>query len=602
MRRPSPATVVTLSAAVVCTVLRIVPIFDPDTFWHLHTGRVIAHTHAIPTVDTFSHTARGRPWHFVDWLSQLALWVLYRLDGYTAVIVATALIGGLSVSLCLRHTETFLSSLSPRSRALGLAAIAPLLIAGVIFRTTPRPQTLSFVFVALLPILLRHRRAAWATPVLIALWQNLHSSAPLGVALCLAATAGTFIDRKHIDFSKNPSPTALFAITLLSILSLFATVHPFDRLTAGMGHLSDPELASLITEWSPTLHFGLGAPPSVVLIALCALGLAGALQRQPENRPDTATIFIAAGLTLMAFRAVRFVPLAAIALCPVAAVGVSRVFGHPRFTFCLVALTIGLGAFPTIKLSRPLGFGVMTQRFPVGAAGFIASTRPRGKLFNDFLFGGYLMFALDDRWPVFIDGRSWAVYDPSLVRAALTATPATLSRLIERYDLGLAVVHTDARITWFHDRPGWSVVYLDDTAFVAVRDDLDRGYVSRWAYREVHPSRWAEQIPLWRRNPESLSRALAETRRMVHEAPRAALAWVLRSAALTAQGDVDSALRAAQRAVAIYPDGIPGHRAVMVTAIARGDRATVCREARYVLLRSPRNHSAREAHARFGCH
>ncbi len=40
------------------------PIRDTDTWYHLATGRLIAQTHAIPTVDTWTLTAAGNRWNF----------------------------------------------------------------------------------------------------------------------------------------------------------------------------------------------------------------------------------------------------------------------------------------------------------------------------------------------------------------------------------------------------------------------------------------------------------------------------------------------------------------------------------------------------------
>lgn len=601
MRRPSPPALVSLAAAAACAALRVVPIYDPDCFWHLHTGRVIAATHAVPTVDTFSHTARGRPWLFVDWLGQLLLWGLYRLDGYAAVILTTALLGSLAVFLAMRDATESLALDTPRRHPLALLAVAPLLVAGVMFRDTPRPQTFTFALLAALPLLLRRPRAAWAAPALIALWQNTHSSAPLGVAVVGAWAVGAFVDRRLSTRAPAVAPSHLAAITVLSALALLIAVRPIDRLTAGLGHVVDPSLAAMITEWSPTLHFGMGSPAAQVLIAMTLLALVGATQRDAEKRPSTGALLVAAGVTVMAFRAVRFVPLAALALTPVAGAGALRLMGRRRWGPALAVALALAGVAPVVSLAKPAGFGVMPGMFPVGAARFIARTQPRGRMFNDFLYGGYLMFTLEGRWPVFVDGRSWSVYDPAFMRDALTANARTLARILPRYDIGLAVVQTDSRVVWFRDRPGWSLVYFDDDAFVAVRDDVNAGYVTRWAYREVHPARWADQIGGWSRDPAARARAMAETRRMVTEAPGSSLAWVLRAAALTAAGEDGAADAAARRAATIDPLSIPTHRALMVRAMVRGDRAGVCREAGIVLRRAPRNVSAMAARDRYGC-
>ena len=44
---------------------------DPDYWWHLRTGQLIAQTHAVPTVDSYSFTANGKAWLAHEWLSEL---------------------------------------------------------------------------------------------------------------------------------------------------------------------------------------------------------------------------------------------------------------------------------------------------------------------------------------------------------------------------------------------------------------------------------------------------------------------------------------------------------------------------------------------------
>jgi hypothetical protein len=55
---------------------------DPDTYWHVMTGRwIIAHGD-VPRVDVFSHTAAGTPWIDGEWLSQVVMAVTYDHAGW----------------------------------------------------------------------------------------------------------------------------------------------------------------------------------------------------------------------------------------------------------------------------------------------------------------------------------------------------------------------------------------------------------------------------------------------------------------------------------------------------------------------------------------
>ena len=136
---------VALAAGALTALSRWTPLFDPDAFWHLHTGRFIATQRAIPWVDVFSHTARGRAWRFIDVASDVALYGAWSLGGFTAVIALTVALGFAAAAL----------STLTQSRALGdariapLVAVAPWVASTLAFRLTPRPQTFAFVALSL---------------------------------------------------------------------------------------------------------------------------------------------------------------------------------------------------------------------------------------------------------------------------------------------------------------------------------------------------------------------------------------------------------------------------------------------------------------------
>ena len=64
---------------------------DPDFWWHLRTGQLIAQTGAVPTRDVFSYTALGQPWVVPEWLAELLTYWLYAAGGYATVAAAFSL-------------------------------------------------------------------------------------------------------------------------------------------------------------------------------------------------------------------------------------------------------------------------------------------------------------------------------------------------------------------------------------------------------------------------------------------------------------------------------------------------------------------------------
>jgi hypothetical protein len=79
-----------------------------DFWWHMATGRLIATSGQIPTVDSFSYTRAGEPFFNQSWLAQLLLYGLHQLGGVPLIAfvqaLALAFAYGLLLRLCVLRT------------------------------------------------------------------------------------------------------------------------------------------------------------------------------------------------------------------------------------------------------------------------------------------------------------------------------------------------------------------------------------------------------------------------------------------------------------------------------------------------------------------
>src|SRR4051812_48105464 len=66
-------------------------LMDPDTYWHIATGRDIWASGQLPTTDVKSHTFYDHPWIAKEWLSQLILYSAYSAGGW-ALLVSVAVL------------------------------------------------------------------------------------------------------------------------------------------------------------------------------------------------------------------------------------------------------------------------------------------------------------------------------------------------------------------------------------------------------------------------------------------------------------------------------------------------------------------------------
>ena len=118
-----------------------------------------------------------------------------------------------------------------------------------------------------------------------------------------------------------------------------------------------------------------------------------------------------------------------------------------------------------------MGNGFDPQVFPVEAVDALEGSLPDGPVFNEFIWGGYLLYRL---WPdeqVFIDGQT-DFYGEELTRDYLTVVNASpgWEEILDRYDVQWVIVRPNRPISLWLDRTaGWDRLYEDGTAIVWVR-------------------------------------------------------------------------------------------------------------------------------------
>lgn len=191
----SRSGVVALLLGGLLAALRVAPIADPDYFWHLHTGRWIVEHRAIPW-STPSRTPRG---------AALALRRLALRRGDVPRAVVARAHGARGHHLAAREPRRCRRA-SPRGAhtARGARRVESRRRRsrgrGVLVSHHPRPQTLTLPLLAIeLSLLDRARRdPRWlfAVPPLLALWQNVHSSALLGWLTLAAFAVGESLEAR----------------------------------------------------------------------------------------------------------------------------------------------------------------------------------------------------------------------------------------------------------------------------------------------------------------------------------------------------------------------------------------------------------------------
>ena len=399
-----------LAGAVAALASAFLPPGDPDGFWHIALGRGLLRD-GLARADTFSWTVPGAALLSDQWLGQLGLGLAYEGAGWRGVVILRALAGGAAVGL------TAFAALAERPGR-PIVAIVAMLPALLLMRVvwTERPQLLAFALFAALVLVIRagwrgERRALWAAVPLLLLWANLHGSYALGLAVLIPAALAL---RRRAALA---AAACAAGVTLLT---------PAWGSTLGVpsGHFLAPP--RYIQEWAvPDLLSPVGLLVALTLAAVLVTALLGA------PKPREALILLP--VTFISLTAVRHAPFLAIAAAPYLAAhgpaalrGLAEILGTrlpelpagqaPR---SLGALTLAIAILAAAGIPAVAPAAPELGGYPVAA---LAALRPGDGLFNEYDWGGFLIFHAPGT-RVFIDGRL-SPYVPDVVNDHTTIIEA----------------------------------------------------------------------------------------------------------------------------------------------------------------------------------
>jgi hypothetical protein len=454
---------------------------DSDLGRHLTLGNYILNQHKIPLTDILSHTKSGESRPPYEWLSQFLFALAYRLLGLDGV--------ALLVSLVLAIAFTFVYADAIRRSGLPILAlmIAILSTGASSVHWLPRPHIFTFFMLAIwLESLERLRMGKriplWQFPVIMLVWANLHGGFVFGFLAWVAYLAGLIIER----FLKNASATAEIKKNLIVVgpMSLAASIVTPSGWGNWRGVLSNSSIYILnrtIETMSPGFHQK-GFWPYFLLVLLCI-----AVPLLSKNRPATSHIFLLMGFSALGFVMARNIPLFALTATPILAMESRKLLDHSQSWLKIemriieIERTICGRIWPVVgALAIMFLFSVHFARtketlshfnaslFPVSAADWLSENPQSGNMFNEFNWGGYLLFRL---WPgqrVFLDSQT-DFYGEELVRAyeEILSARGDWEEALAKYDVGWAIIRptSDLGLT-LRKEENWEILYEDNVAVI----------------------------------------------------------------------------------------------------------------------------------------
>jgi hypothetical protein len=441
---------------------------EPDIWWHLKNAEHLLALHAFPSTDTYSYTATGTRWIDHAWLSELPYYLAYKAWGLRGIFsvylwVHVAIFAGVYLLAILR---------SGRAKDAILATFA-----GVMFSLANMgPRTLIFgwlCFVVLLLLLELYDQQKiahlWWLPPLFLLWINLHGSWIFGfVILGIYLVSGLVLRPWGLLAPMGWSwakKCHLLGVTLACIPGLFLNPfgyrlpwYPFDLLFVQQLNLQR------VDEWRP-LSFQ--STPGKLIFALAAVLFLSAILRRVPWKPQSLLLL---GFCLyLAFAHMRFLFLAGILLPPILAERV-RFLGEyeadkdrPWFSQAVIAAMLALAVwqYPSEKSLHDR----LAEEYPEAALRFMRQQGVEGRIFNEYLFGGYLIWHAPE-YKTFIDGRADIfVYNGVFDDYLKVVDIKQPLEVLDRYSVDWVLIAPRKPLGYVLEHSGrWTMVYADGAA------------------------------------------------------------------------------------------------------------------------------------------
>lgn len=470
------------------------PLADPDFWWHLKTGELIVEGRALLAADPFNFTSKAfiadhqeRLVLNAYWLWQVTAYGFYRLCGFS----------GIKLLNCLTLVATYAAIGWAMFRyRLRLTLALPLLGTSLFLYSQlyqlERPQVMSFLCATLVVILcLDIRRGArpsfWLFP-LMAVWSNIHGGVVVGTALLGVFAVGSAWDCRR-DRRRLTNILLWCAGGMLASLASpvnFGIYQWALSMPASDGSRAIKEFASPfgVVVQSPWVCGGFLLLLTAHIAALCVNW-----RRRPLADWLLSAFCLALGSMYMrnlAFVAVALVPMTACLLAeafPSSRIAWIRVERSVALAVIVMLLAANLATMKQGKAWRKEAWAeIDTAMNPYAVAEFLKSASLQGNLFNEYDWGGYLIWKLYPDCKFFIDGRNFnrAVLEDYLkiLKASLEEENGVpeYKQILERYRIDYVVQPNQMKsglvqkiMKYLLTEPGWQPIYLDGQAFVLAK-------------------------------------------------------------------------------------------------------------------------------------
>jgi len=484
-----------VSDVLFCAVLLYTSVFagmrmfgDGDTGYHVRAGELMLRSGSILHFDPFSHIRPLLPWTTHEWLAEIIMALCNRVAGLPGVVLVFSLVLAVTNLLFFRML---------RNRGAGIllsSAVLILFVASAKLHWLARPHIFSQLFMLYWYITLEKLQdgeeiRAWLLPVSMLVWVNLHGGYIVGIFLIILYLGGNlslfFTAPMEWDAMARQRVAVLLKILGWSIVAALLNPIGYKIFLFPFQLAMDKTLLDSVQEFlAPNFHEQ--QMLKYLLFILVAVLVVSRRRMQPVH------LILILFFLNMALCSVRYIPLFAMILLPIVTrhmgsvmkgrfhriagilrrreITVASVDAVARGWLWPVLVTLVVTVF---VVSGKVSYGYDPASKPVAALEFLQREHITGNVFNNDVFGGVMIYALSDRYKVFIDGRLDMYHSAGILKEyfkVISLQPGW-EAILKKHDIEWFFFDTDSVLTRFLlTLPAWKLIYSDKVASIFVKN------------------------------------------------------------------------------------------------------------------------------------
>ena len=475
-------------------------ISDPDLGFHLRGGQWILENKSFHKNDVFTYTVNHNEYIAMYWLFQVLLYTLFRLSGYSGlVIIKTLFIAFVFLLIFIR--------MKARGVPLWISTIT--IFSTVFFmelRFGIRPEIFTWIFLIFMLIVLdqyfyyKKIYLCWL-PIIQILWVNFHGLFILGWIVIVAYLISISFHKRKFDETLLKWFAISVSVSILNPYFFKGISFPFYLFTRlQTSNVFKNIISEFISPWAIKTTANAPFFPTIALYLYYLITFVGfILLLITCKKRKVHEYLLLAGFFYISFAAIRNVPLFIIIAIQIIAVSMRDIYAFlklnlekirwikflPRY-LPAIFIILNLLLYPRIitnayytstRRANSFGLGLDNYAHPVAAADFIVRNNLNGRILNDVNSGSWLIWKIPQ--PVFIDGRLEVMKEKFFLEYLESFLKGGLQKLINKYKPKMILFDYFTDLGWniqLKQMPDWRLIYWDETSAIYAHRDYAWGF------------------------------------------------------------------------------------------------------------------------------